>query len=437
MRIVIKWIVGLLVVAAVLAGASVGATRYFAPPKTEIATVAARKGEFVVDTHTHGMLRSVSSSMVTAPVLGGQLLATDITPAGTQVHKDEVVLTFDREDQQNALLGAQSRVDEAEQTIRRAQADAAIKEHQDTVDLMRARFAVRRAELEVSKNEMAAAIEAEKNNLALDAARKKLAQLTEDIAARKSSYQADLAVNQEKLNKAKLDRTLAENRMKQLDVKAPMDGLVSVRQNRMAAGGMMFPGMDLPDFRVGDQVGGGNPVIDIVDMNKLELSAQVEETDRGHLKEGQSVTVHLDSLPDLPLQGTVKQLGSINSRDWDAPTKTFEAVFSIDLSKNGNDPRLRPGLSGEVVIFTEKAANVVYVPQQAVIEKDGRKWVYVAQADAKFQRREVTTGRRSESQVEIVSGLTGVERVALADPEERASTAKKKSNPLSSSPGGK
>jgi hypothetical protein len=39
--------------------------------------------------------------------------------------------------------------------------------------------------------------------------------------------------------------------------------------------------------------------------------------------------------------------------------------------------------------------------------------------------------------VEITKGLSGGERVALADPEERSAASKKKSNPLASSPGGK
>jgi HlyD family secretion protein len=435
MRALMKWGAGLVVVAAALAGVSVEATRYFAPPHTELASIIARKGDFVVETHTRGTLRAVSSAMMVAPNVGGTLMITTLMPAGTPIHKGDVALAFDREDLQNALDGAISRVDEAQQTIRKANADAAIKEHQDQVDIMKAGFAVRRAELDVSKNEMVSAIDAQKNVLVLEAAQKKLAQLREDISARKSSDAADLAVNEEKLNKAKFDQTQAETRLKQLDVKAPMDGLVSVRLNR---GGMWLPGVDPPDFNVGDQIFGGNPVVDVVDNTKLEMSAQINETDRGNLKEGQSVIIHLDALPDIPLEGKVKSVGGINGRDWDSsPNKTFEGVFSLEAGPQGNDPRLRPGLSGEVVITTEKSPNVVFVPRQAVIEKESKKWVYLVQPGSNFRRMEVTTGRRSESQVEITKGLSGGEHIALADPEERAVGAKKKSNPLSSSPGGK
>lgn len=429
----IRWALGLLLVVALVAGGGFAATKYFTPPHVEIATIAARRGEFVIATHTYGTLRALSSSMMVAPNVGGTLMITELKSVGTEIKKDQVVLSFDREDLQNAVDSAGSRVAEAEQTIRKSQADIAIKAHSDQVDLMKAQFAVRRAELDVSKNEMASQIDAEKNILILEAAKKKLTQLKEDISARDASNNADLAVNQEKLNKAKFDQKLAEDRMKQLDVKATMDGIVNVRTNRMASGGMMWSGMELPDFRLGDQVFGGNPVIDIVDNTQLEMLAQIDETDRGHLKEGQTVVIHLHPLPDLAIEGKVKSLGGINGRDWESsPTKTFDCVFSLAKS----DPRLRPGLSGEVEIITDRAANVVFLPSQAVIEKDGQKWAFVAQG-GKFLRRQIATGRRSESQVEITQGLTGTERVALADPEERASGAKKKSNPLASSPGGK
>ncbi len=436
MKAAVKWILGLLIVGAVLAGASVEATRYFAPPKIEVATILSRNGEFVIETHTRGTLRAVNSAMMVAPNVGGTLMITELAHSGESVKKGDVAMSFDREDMQNNVDAAKSRVEEAEQTIRKANADAAIKRHEDQVDLMKAQFAVRRAELDVSKNETVSAIDAQKNILTLEAAKKKLSQLQEDISARKTSDAADLAVNEEKLNKAKFDQTQAETRLHQLDVKAPMDGLLSLRTNRMAAGGMWYP--DLPDFGIGDQVNGGNPVIDVVDNTNLEMSAQITETDRGNLKEGQPVTIHLDALPDIVIEGKVKSLGGINARDWDAsPNKTFEGVFELTPGPNGNDPRLRPGLSGEVVVTTEKAPNVVFLPQQAVIEKEGRKWVYLAQGGSNFQRVEVQTGRRSESQVEITKGLNGGERVALADPEERSAAAKKKANPLASSPGGK
>src|ERR1700730_7793618 len=96
-RAIVKWSLGVIVLAAVLAGASLAATRFFTPPHTEIATIAARRGEFVVVTHTRGTLRAVKSSMVIVPNVGGTLMITEMKPSGAEVHKDEVAMTFDRE----------------------------------------------------------------------------------------------------------------------------------------------------------------------------------------------------------------------------------------------------------------------------------------------------------------------------------------------------
>jgi hypothetical protein len=71
---------------------------------------------------------------------------------------------------------------------------------------------------------------------------------------------------------------------------------------------------------------------------------------------------------------------------------------------------------------------------QAVFEKEGKKWVFI-RSDGKFLRQAVTTGRRSESQTLITSGLKGGEHIALLDPEARAAGGKKSKNPLASGPG--
>lgn len=127
-------------------------------------------------------------------------------------------------------------------------------------------------------------------------------------------------------------------------------------------------------------------------------------------------------------------LSGMTSRDFTGidPTKTFDVVFSLTKQ----DPRLRPGMSAVVEVITERVPSVVYVPLQAVFEKDGKKCVFV-KYDTRYLRTEVTVGPRSESQVIIAKGLKGDEHVALLDPEVRTAAAKKKGNPLSSGRMGK
>lgn len=421
-------IVVFLVVVIMLAGAGVLTARLFKPAAAEIPSVLVRRGDFLVKTHAKGDLRAVSSSMVTAPNVGGSLVITTLTSMGAQVKKDEVVLAFDPAELQNNLESFRSRQEEAEQEIKKNRLEAAIREQNDKVELMKAEFAVRRAELDVSRNELVSEIDAKKNLLALAASRKRLAQLRQDVQSRRQSSEAELAVAKEKANKAAIDMKQAQQRIDQITVKAAMDGLVNIRQNRSASGGFWFPGIDLPDYRVGDQAFSGETVMEVVDTGQMEVAGKVNESDRGNLKEGQEVLIRVNALPGETLPGKVKSLAGMTSRT-DEFVKMFDVVFSLTKQ----DSRLRPGMSAEVQVITERIPNVLYVPQQAVFDKEGKKWVY-AQNNGRFERREVTAGRRSESQVQIAKGLNGGEVVALVDPEAGSRAGRRGKNPLASSP---
>lgn len=421
-----------LLVAGLLAGGGYYVAKAFKPQTVDAPTVTVQRGEFLVQTRCRGDLRAVKSGMVNAPNLGGGLVITTLAALGDSVKKDEVVLAFDPSEQENILETSKSTLDEAQQQIRKIEADAAIRAHTDQVDLLKAEFAVRRAELEVSRNELVSEIDAQKNLLTQEAARKKLAQLRQDIQSRQKSGEAELAVAREKANKAALDVKQTQMRMDQITVKAPMDGLVNIRQNRFATGGFFTTGMEIPDYRMGDQTFSGDTVLEVVDTEQMEVGGKVYEADRSNLKEGQEVFIRPDAIPGLTLTGKIKSLAGTTSMGFFSsdPNKTFDVVFGFQQQEQ----RLRPGMSTEVEIVAERVKDVVHVPQQAVFDKENKKWAFVKTGE-KFDRREITVGRRGESQVEITKGLKAGEVVALLDMEARSTGPKKTKNPLASGPG--
>lgn len=420
-----RGLIAFFVVVAVLAGSGVMVAKYFKPTTTELPSVRVSRGDLLVKSYARGELRAVTAAMIVGPNLGGTLLISGMAQTGNTVNKDDVVLEFDRAEQQNHLDTHKSLLSEAEEEIRKNRADAAVRAQNDKVEQMRAEFAVRRAELDVSRNELVSEIDARKNELALEAARKKLKQLREDIESRAKSSDADLAMANERKKKAQLLMNQAQRRIEQTAVKSPIAGLVSVRTNRFASD-MWFPGIDIPDYRVGDQAFSGDTILDVVATEQMEVIGKVNELDRGNLKEGQEVIIRLDGLPGEVLTGKVKSLAGMTSRQFFGdPTKTFDVVFTITQQHSS----LRPGMSAEVEIITERMKDVIYVPVQAVFDKDGKKWVYVKSGKG-FQSREVTAGRRSESQIMIAKGLSGNEQIALLDPEARNAGSKKGKNPL-------
>jgi len=276
---------------------------------------------------------------------------------------------------------------------------------------------------------LASTIDARKNDLALEQAKRVFAELEQDVKSRSASGKATIAVAEEKRNKSKLAMDQAQNNIEKMRVMAPMDGLVALEKNERAAGGMFWGGMTLPEYREGDQVEAGSSVGQVIDPREMEVAAKVGELDRNNLKEGQAVDIVLDALPGETLHGTIKSLGGMNNkRFWEADTS---AKFDITIALSGKDSRLRPGLTAQVVIHGEPRKNVLYLPRQAIMLKESKRLVYLKHASS-FEPREVKILAENESRAAIEGIAEGTE-VALVDP-----TAPQKStpSPAASSPGG-
>ncbi|MBA0083751.1 MAG: hypothetical protein HRJ53_02030, partial [Acidobacteria bacterium Pan2503] len=193
----------------------------------DVPTTTVKQADVQLKILTTGALRSKESRVIPAPAIaGGTLQIVKLARFGVQVHKGEVVLEFDPSQQEYNLAQNRSDLLQAEQEIAKAKADAAVQTAEDQTALLKAKFAVRRAELEVSKNELVSKIDAQKNVLALDEAKRALAQLQQDIRSHSASNKAALAISEEKRHKAHLAMDQAEENIKKMRITAPIDGLV-------------------------------------------------------------------------------------------------------------------------------------------------------------------------------------------------------------------
>src|SRR5262249_20034505 len=272
--------------------------------EVEIPTATVKQADVQLKVLTTGALRTKESRVIAAPpIAGGTLQIIQLARFGAQVHKGDVVLEFDPTQQEYNLAQNRSDLLQAEQEIAKAKADAAVQTAEDQTALLKAKYTVRRAELEVSKNEIVSKIDAQKNLLALDEAKRALAQLEQDIRSHSASNEAALAISEEKRHKARLAMDQAEQNIKRMRVTAPINGLVVIHGTRDAAGGFFFDGMALPDYHVGDQVNPGSTIAEVIDISHLELSAQVGETERTLIKPGQTSTIEISALPGEKFTG--------------------------------------------------------------------------------------------------------------------------------------
>lgn len=426
---------GILFTLLAFAGSSVGCRQASAlAGEVDVPTATVKEADVQLKITTTGALRTKDSRMIAAPpIAGGTLQIIKLARFGVPVHKDDVVLEFDPSEQEYNLAQNRSDLQQAEQEIIKAKADAAVQVAEDQTALLKARYKVRQAELEVTKNELVSKIDAEKNNLALEEAKRALAQLQQDIGSHSASNKAALAISEEKRNKALLAMNQAQDNIKHMTIISPIDGLMVVHPNLDSTGGFFF-GQALPDYHVGDQVNPGSSIGEVVDVSHLEVYTQVGETDHSNLKTGQPVDIQVYALPNDKFTGKVETVGGATSHAfWDDNAKhKFDVTVLLDKS----DPRLRPGFAARVTIRGDQLSHAASVPSEAVFDREGKKVVYCKRNHG-FEEQEVKLHALSEGRA-VIEGIQPGTLVALVNPEARGSEkAKENSSAPQLGPGAK
>jgi len=380
----------------------------------EIPVVQVQRGDLTPQIYATGELRASHSAMLAAPQIGGgSLQITHLMRTGAAVKKDDIVIEFDPSEQQFKLEQNRSELEQADQEIIKAKADAAVQAATDKVSLLKARFDVRRAELEVGKNELVSTIDAKKNQLALDQAKRALAQLEQDIKSHTVSGQATMGVAQEKRHKAQLAMEQAQQNIEKMKVRAPMDGLVAIERN--TSQDFFFDGMSIPDYHEGDQTNPGATIARIIDPADMEVTAKLNERDRGNVKAGQTAEIELDAFSGHKFSGTLKTVGGMAQRNfWDDDQGGH---FEVTIQIPGSDPRLRSGLTTQVVIAGEPRKDVLSVPRQAIFMSNNKRVVYVKNGSG-FEAKEIKVVAETESR-SAIEGVSAGAEIAFVNPTEQ------------------
>jgi len=151
------------------------------------------------------------------------------------------------------------------------------------------------------------------------------------------------------------------------------------------------------------------------DLGRMEVRALLHESIVDRVREGMRATVRIEALSSRTLEGHVTSIAPlpIQSRNPMASNdvKNYEGRVVLDASPAG----LRPGMSAEVRIETERRPDVLVIPASALSVEDGLEVCYVA-GPGGVERREVEVGPATADLLEVGEGLEEGERVVL-DPD--------------------
>jgi Cu(I)/Ag(I) efflux system membrane fusion protein len=150
----------------------------------------------------------------------------------------------------------------------------------------------------------------------------------------------------------------------------------------------------------------GEMLYQVVDLSSVWVIADVFEQDIGLVKSGAKVNVKINAYPDKEFVGTVTYVYPTLK----AETRTVPV--RVELANPGL--LLKPSMFAQVEMSVGAKASVVTVPNSAVIDSGTRQIVLIGHGEGRFEPREVKLGSRSDTNVEVLSGVKEGDLVVVA-----------------------
>lgn len=272
---------------------------------------------------------------------------------------------------------------------------------------------------EATMERMSLAVEKARKNLAYHEMR--LSQVSEltaaGLAAQRDQTDAEhqvetsrLALREAELELTAYRRGLGPREMARLQEEVRYRAVAAGRARRaLTSAGVVAPSAGTlleVKVRPGETLATGQLVAALADMSRFHVSLFVDELEVGRLAAGQRVVLRSEYFGGEDVTGVVERVvPSVRDR---------RGVPSVEVLVNVPEGKWEPpaGLGVEARIRIDRAEGVVSVPLEAVVERDGKNVVLVANGGRAVQR-EVELGLRNESQVEVTRGVHPGERVIV------------------------
>lgn len=158
----------------------------------------------------------------------------------------------------------------------------------------------------------------------------------------------------------------------------------------------------------GQVVEAGEAVVQIANNKEVEVLVAVPESRMAEVKLNNAVTIKMWADQQKRYEGVVREIAPAA----DSSTRAFNVRVMIQ----GADEAVKLGMTAGVKFSApavQQAAELL-VPTSALTEINGKKLVWVIDADNRAQPREVIAGQFSENGVQIISGLQTGEKIAIA-----------------------
>ena len=215
----------------------------------------------------------------------------------------------------------------------------------------------------------------------------------QEVELSRQRYIEDVKSAKAQLEQAAAAVRVLEAQVAYATIRAPIPGIISSISTQ--EGETVAAGLSSPVF------------VTIVDLQRLQVDAYVDETDIGRIRVGQKATFTVDAFPDRDFPATVQAI--YPKAVLMDNVVYYDVVLRIDEPLTG---QLRPEMTTNVSIALDARKGVLAVPVRAISREQDRSVAYVLQGGRPVQRT-VKVGWKDSQWIEIVSGLQEGDKVLI------------------------
>lgn len=245
--------------------------------------------------------------------------------------------------------------------------------------------------------------ELEKQLLKQNKARETLRRLQQEkqVQARVAQVQARTA--EVRIKRFRDRYSYYQELVKAARLKAPDDGTVIYGKVRV--------GQEEVPVKAGDAVSEGVAVVRLVDLEQPVVRLRVHEIDAPRLELGQRARVHVDAYPEKELWGRLHVLLPVASQSLDNDELEIQG-FRCEIILDEPDPDLRPGMTANVEIMTEKIEQALQIPSQALVQERDAVWCFVWEKGRPVARQ-IKVGASNARMTQVLEGVSAGEQIVL------------------------
>ncbi|MCB2154119.1 HlyD family efflux transporter periplasmic adaptor subunit [bacterium] len=394
-------------------------------------TMTVRAGEYSEAIEEIGVVESTRVVPILIPFRGRLI---ELIESGTPVHKGDVVAVMENQDAaddvkerlndlKNLKSELEATIESLKIELRSSTLDRDLAESELEYNRLRLKDVTQRlGETEVLLQK-AVVPEDDLREARSNAQSTKLSTWNQDLGFRsevtsqvseQSSSQSQIRRKELQSNRARRELDEAQERIDSAQIKAPITGMFLRTKN------WNWQKHSMVEAKAGDSMRHGQVVGEIPDLESMIVRTQIAENYLTRVSEGHPVQLSFDALDGKVVEGIIKRIGKVAvERETSAGGAMMQTegysgqkVFEVEVGFHVEDPRLRPSMTAQVRIVLDRQEDVLTIPLDSIVRREGRPTVTVIGSNGKPEIRPVELGTSNGKEVVVTSGLRAGETIA-------------------------